>query len=449
LVTIGTGNGVTAVTTGTTALNINAAVVLNALTIQGNDGANALTGTAFADSISGAGGNDTLVGGGGNDSLTGGSGVDTFTVGSGTDTVIDLGQGGADILIVSAGAIANATVHSAWTASAASSNAGVANITTNGMAVNLAAVTKGNGFTVTNTGSGTTLTGSGLADSLTGGAVVDILNGGAGNDALIGAGGNDILNGGVGTDSMVGGEGSDLYLINAFSEHGAAEVADTGTVGKDELRFVSTTASTLTLFSGDTGLELVTIGTGTGPTAVATGTTALNIKASAVGNALNMQGNNGANTLTGTAYADTISGGGGNDVISGGAGDDDLVGGTGNDVLTGGDGSDRFVFDTSLASSNVDTIKDFVTKADKIVLSAKVFTKFTGSSAGSAITADNLVVGAGAKALKTNDYLIYDSTSDLLYYDSDGNGSGAAVAFVKVELIGTAAPVFGDFLVVS
>jgi hypothetical protein len=125
------------------------------------------------------------------------------------------------------------------------------------------------------------------------------------------------------------------------------------------------------------------------------------------------------------------------------------VGGVGNDVLTGGDGADRFVFDMSLGSSNVDTIKDFVTGTDKIVLSAKVFTKFTGSSAGTAIAAGNLVIGAGvtAKAADSNDYLIYDTGTDMLYYDADGNGAGAAVAFVKVELTGTAAPAFGDVLI--
>jgi len=146
-----------------------------------------------------------------------------------------------------------------------------------------------------------------------------------------------------------------------------------------------------------------------------------------------------------------MSGGAGNDTLAGGAGNDSLVGGAGNDVLTGGDGNDRFVFDTSLGSSNVDTIKDFVTGTDKIVLSAKVFTKFSGSSAGTAITAGNLVVGAGttAKASDSNDYLIYDTGTDLLYYDADGNGSGAPVAFVKVELTGTAAPALGDFLGVS
>ena len=148
---------------------------------------------------------------------------------------------------------------------------------------------------------------------------------------------------------------------------------------------------------------------------------------------------------------DSISGGAGNDTLSGGAGNDTLVGGAANDLLTGGDGADRFVFDATLGAANIDTITDFVTKTDKIVLSAKVFNAFKGSSAGSAITAGNLVVGVGTTAVANDkdDYLIYDTTSDLLYYDADGNGSGAAVAFVKVELTGTTAPAFGDFLIVT
>jgi Ca2+-binding RTX toxin-like protein len=158
----------------------------------------------------------------------------------------------------------------------------------------------------------------------------------------------------------------------------------------------------------------------------------------------------GDNFIAG-AGADSMSGGNGNDTLSGGTGNDTLVGGAGKDVLTGGDGADRFVFDTSFGTSNVDTIKDFLRGTDKIVLSAKIFNKFTGSSTGSAITAANLVVGAGATAVAKDkdNYLIYDTTSDLLYYDADGSGSGAAKAFVKVELTGAAAPAFGDFLVVG
>ena len=176
--------------------------------------------------------------------------------------------------------------------------------------------------------------------------------------------------------------------------------------------------------------------------------TSLTVK---VTNIPTITGSTKADSIVAGAGADSISGGNSNDTLSGGAGNDTLVGGAGKDVLTGGDGSDRFVFDTSLGTSNVDTIKDFLKGTDKIVLSAKVFSKFTGSSAGGAITAGNLVVGAGAtaKALVSNDYLVFDTTSDLLYYDADGSGSGAAVAFAKVELTGTASPAFGDFLVVA
>jgi len=162
-------------------------------------------------------------------------------------------------------------------------------------------------------------------------------------------------------------------------------------------------------------------------------------------------GTAGADTIKAGLGNDSIRSGAGNDTLSGGAGNDTLVGGAGNDLLTGGDGADRFVFDTILGDSNIDTIKDFVTQADKIVLSANIFSAFKGSSAGSAITAGNLVFGAGTTAVAKDkdDYLIYDTTSDLLYYDADGNGSGAPVAFVRIELAGTVAPAFGDFLVVS
>ena len=55
--------------------------------------------------------------------------------------------------------------------------------------------------------------------------------------------------------------------------------------------------------------------------------------------------------------------------------------------------------------------------------------QFKGSSAYSAITNGNLVVAAGVSgvAKDKDDYLIYETSSDLLYYEADGNGSGAAV----------------------
>jgi hypothetical protein len=65
-----------------------------------------------------------------------------------------------------------------------------------------------------------------------------------------------------------------VYLIALASEHVSAEINDTGGSGVDEVRFAATSASTLTLFANDKGLERVVLGTGTGAVATTTGTAA-------------------------------------------------------------------------------------------------------------------------------------------------------------------------------
>lgn len=167
-----------------------------------------LTGNGLDNTLIGNAAANTLNGGNGNDNLTGGNGIDTFIVGAGIDTITDLGAGGADILQVSVGATANATIKTAWTASSVTSNAGIANISTAGLAVNLSAVTTSGsaGYSVTNTGAATKLTGSSFADSLTGAA---------GNDTIAGGDGNDVLSGGLGNDNLTGGAGNDVFVFNS------------------------------------------------------------------------------------------------------------------------------------------------------------------------------------------------------------------------------------------
>jgi Ca2+-binding RTX toxin-like protein len=164
--------------------------------------------------------------------------------------------------------------------------------------------------------------------------------------------------------------------------------------------------------------------------------------------AINGTGNTLANLLTGNAGANKLSGLAGNDSLVGNAGNDQLFGGLGNDKLTGGTGSDRFVFDTKLGSTNLDTVTDFIKGTDKIVLDDDIFAKLgTGTLAGKALLAANYKIGAAAA--DSNDYLIYNPSTDRLFYDADGNGSNAAVQVGVIKLTGTTAPALSDFLLIS
>ena len=348
---------------------------------------------------------------------------------------------------------------------------------------------------------------------------VNIINGTANNDTLTGTAsadtinglaGNDVITGGAGTDVMNGGDGSDLYIIAAASEHTAAEIADNGASGTDEVRFTSATANeTLTLYATDTGIEQAVIGTGTATAAVTTGTTVLNVNAAALSYGLTLIGNAGANTLTGGSgndtlqggsgndtldggegtdtadysdkttavavtlngstsasvtvggvaedtvknienvtggsaadtltgdgLANTLSGGAGNDTLNGGIGDDWLYGGAGSDTLTGGTGIDRFVFDTAPnATTNKDTITDFVSGTDKLVFSKAIFTGLTGA-VGVNLNSGAFWSGTGVTtAHDADDRFIYNSTTGALYYDADGNGTASAA--VQIALLGS------------
>lgn len=193
------------------------------------------------------------------------------------------------------------------------------------------------------------------------------------DDTILGLAGNDVITGGSGTDVLDGGEGSDVYLVTLLSDKTAAEITDTGTSGTDELRFAATTVGTMTLLAGDTGLESVVIGTGTGSSAVFTAKTALNVDATWSANGLTITGNAGNNTLTGSSFSDTLIGGAGHDVLLGGLGNDVLIGGLGQDTLSGDIGNDTFKFsmisDTGTPATKPDVITDFVQGEDVIDLS--------------------------------------------------------------------------------
>lgn len=238
------------------------------------------------------------------------------------------------------------------------------------------------------------------------------LIGNSGNNLLQGLAGDDYIDGRNGSDTMVGGTGRDIYVVGSTADI----VTELPGEGVDLIKSSITLSLVDTDGAGTNGgnVEKLTL----------TGTSAINGTGNGLTNMLT--GNSAANTLKGLAGTDTLVGGGGNDK---------LYGGTGNDTLTGGAGSDKFVFDTTRnGSSNIDTIKGFTHRSDKIVLDDDFFTLgITGTNAGVALSAGKFYVGTAAH--DTSDRIIYDQSSGELYYDADGTGSTAQVQFA---LLGTA-----------
>ena len=160
-----------------------------------------------------------------------------------------------------------------------------------------------------------------------------------------------------------------------------------------------------------------------------TASTTLTIKLT---NTATIKGTANADTIVAGTGADKITGLAGNDTITGGAGNDTLIGGAGNDTLTGGADSDYFLFDTAVnASSNLDTITDFISGADKFQFSKKVFAGL-GKAVGNLTDAQ---FAYSTESLTTTDRIVYNSSTGALYYDADGSGTLSSA--VQVALIGT------------
>jgi VCBS repeat-containing protein len=157
-----------------------------------------------------------------------------------------------------------------------------------------------------------------------------------------------------------------------------------------------------------------------------------------------LYGFNNADLMFGGTGDDSLFGQTGDDTMDGGAGNDLLSGGAGQDNLTGGSGADTFRFDAALsASTNVDTITDFLSGTDRIQLAAGIFTALAAGSLPPA--AFDIVGDATAPTASTR--IIYNQATGALSYDADGTGAGAAV---QIAIIGTSthpALVASDFQV--
>jgi Ca2+-binding RTX toxin-like protein len=342
---------------------------------------NSLVGTAGRDHLSGLGGNDTLNGAAGNDRLDGGDGNDSLLGGDGNDTLI--GGNGIDTL-----------------------NGGLGNDTY--VASSGDVLIDAGGIDTVESNLNWTLAAGFENLTLTGTAVVAVGNADA--NVIVGNAGNNSISGREGNDSLSGGAGNDTFIMStgAGTSYGFDSI-DGGT-GIDTLDYGANARSAVFI-----DLDRGTAGGG--------GSFSPGVEGALLTSIENANGGNFNDVLTGSSAAN---------FLFGGAGDDTLNGGAGMDRLEGGTGSDQYRF-ANPANANADTVVGFASAVDKIALDNHVFGALgaTGNfSAGDA----RFNAGAGfTSGRDASDRVIYNTSTGQLFYDADGNGSGAAQLIATLQ----------------
>ena len=322
---------------------INAFAIGRAVTINGLNGANTITGSnGFADVLNGGANNDTfnyLIGSAqdavnfAQDSISGGGGINTVQFSSYGDTIADAAFANKTAINVVALGDGNNTLTLAATAYAAVSaltvTAGTGNDSIN-------AGLLGKALTVDSGDGDDWISGSYLGDSLVGGL---------GADQIFGNDGNDTLNGGDGVDSLEGGIGNDRFLY-ADGEFINAETVDGG-AGVNTVAFTADAQTVVDAnFANKQNIQALTFANGansavlealaalaTSDLTVTSGTGNDTINADLLGESIVVDSGAGDDSILGSDQADTINAGSGNDTIDGGLGNDSLLGGDGNDVF--------------------------------------------------------------------------------------------------------------------
>ncbi len=283
---------------------INFANAPDAVTIDGGDGNDQLTGTAFNDSIDGGGGNDVITTGDGSNTVSAGDGNDRITASFGNDSLS--GGSGDDTIFADSG---NDAVNG--DAGNDRLDGGFGNDTVDG----------GDDDDVI-------FGGRGDNDSLLGGAGNDSIRGDtnaanqvgtSGNDTIDGGDGNDTIDGDAGSDTITGGLGDDL--ITATSRNSQSISVDAGD-GNDVVDPGQTRAATIRGGAGDDEVRRSN-------------------------SSVTVFGEAGNDTITGSFSADSLDGGDGDDVLDGRSRNDD-------DTGLGGAGADRFLNFSNSATTDVD-----------------------------------------------------------------------------------------------
>ncbi|MES1199533.1 MAG: M10 family metallopeptidase [Pseudomonadota bacterium] len=345
----------------------------SAITANGNELNNRITGNGAANNINGGLGVDTMLGGLGNDTyfVDNVGDVVNEASGEGTDTIFstiniallatnveNLSLNGVDAVTATGNSLNNVITGNSTNNVL---NGGAGEDTLNGglgndsyivnSAGDVVSDTGGNADTITSFIDMATLTANIENLTLAGTALIgggnglnNVIVGNSLGNTLSGGLGNDQLNGATGADTMSGGAGDDSYLV----ENAGDVVIENSGEGSDTMyAFITISA----LAANVEKLNLMPAGG------------AINGTANELDNRLN--GNDFDNVLTALGGADVIQGLGGNDHIIGGAGLDNIFGGTGNDVFVY-----QSTSDSGVTGSTRDLINDFTQSQDQIDLSA-------------------------------------------------------------------------------
>lgn len=440
----------------------NLVLIGNAGVGQGNALNNTITGNTFNNQLLGGAGNDVLNGLEGDDQLrdgngdnivasgtntfNGGVGNDTYFVEIATDNVVELANEGYDSVWASLNYTLTANVErlflNGFTANLNGTGNGLDNYlvgnlgnnTLNGLVgADIMRGDQGNDtYVVDNLGDRAFESTNGLVSGVAGGvdlvqssvsfrltAFVENLTltgalaiNGTGNDlgnVITGNGAANIIDGKQGADLMLGGAGNDVYFRDDFGD------VVTDTTGIDT---VNVSHGGYTLEANIENANL--IGTGT---------------IAGFGNALN-------NIITGNAAANSLEGNGGADTLDGRGGSDTMIGGI---------GADKFQF-TVLAGGGTDSIFDFTSASDKIVVSAAAF---GGGLVAGTILASQLVKNSAPVATSAAGVgqFLYDTDDGRLLWDANGVAAGGVTHFATLDDGIPVAPspvlVFTDFQIIA
>ena len=264
------------------------------------------------------------------------------------------------------------------------------------------------------------LTGNVESNTIDGGDGNDTIDGGVGNDYLIGGLGNDSLIGGSGTDTLIGGSGTDTLSGGAGTDLLYGDSGADSLVGGDGFDTLIGGDGADSL-NGGAGIDTVSYAASIFAVTVKVNATTGNTGGDAAGDALffieNLIGSDFSDSLTGNASANNLTGGAGNDTLTGLAA---------KDTLTGGAGADWFWYKATTEGG--DTITDFsVADADRLVFTTSAFGGIIA-----VIDGTNFFASTNGAPSGTTAQFLYNTSSGLLSFDSNGSTAGGNVAIATL-----------------